>query len=45
LSDKSSGEPSLALELAGGCVLRLAGAAAISQLADLIIALQSKAER
>jgi transposase len=43
LSDKSPGEASFTVELAGGCVLRLAGAEAISQLADLIIALQSKA--
>jgi transposase len=45
LSDKSPGEPSFTVELAGGCMLRLAGAAAISQLADLILALQSKAAR
>ena len=43
MSDKSPGEASLAVELAGGCVLRMAGPAAISQLADLIVALQSKA--
>ena len=45
LSDKSPSESSVTVELAGGCVLRLAGTAAISQLADLIIALQSKAAR
>jgi transposase len=45
LSGNSPGGPSFTVELAGGCVLRLAGAEAISQLADLIIALQSKAAR
>jgi hypothetical protein len=35
-------ESSIAIEFAGGCVLRLAGPSAIEQLADLVIALQSR---
>lgn len=35
---------SIAIELAGGCVLRFSGADATAQLADLIIALQSRCE-
>ncbi len=35
----------IALELAGGCVLRLAGPNAMEQLADLVIALQSRGRR
>lgn len=37
-------ESSVAIELAGGCVLRFSGADATSQLADLIVALQSRCE-
>jgi transposase-like protein len=35
-------ESSIAIELAGGCVLRLAGPDATEQLADLVIALQAR---
>lgn len=38
-------ESSIAVELAGGCVLRFSGAEAIEQLADLVIALQARRER
>jgi len=38
-------ESSIAIELAGGCVLRLSGTNATEQLADLVIALQSRGAR
>jgi transposase len=41
----SSHEPSLTLELPGGCVLRFTGASAAEQLADLIFALQARSVR
>lgn len=37
--------PSITLELAGGCVLRLSGATSAEQLADLILALHRRGER
>jgi hypothetical protein len=41
----SPSEPSLALELTGGCVLRFVGPTAAEQLADLIHALQARSVR
>lgn len=41
----STYDASIAVELASGCVLRFSGPTAIEQLADLIVALQSKALR
>ena len=38
-------ESSIAIELAGGCVLRLAGPSSTEQLADLVIALQTRGGR
>lgn len=38
-------ESSIAIELAGGCVLRFSGANATEQLAELVIALQSRGGR
>ncbi len=38
-------EPSLTLELSGGCVLHFAGPTAAEQLADLILALQTRSVR
>jgi hypothetical protein len=38
-------ESSIAVELPGGCVLRFSGAHATEQLADLVVALQSRCER
>lgn len=43
LSDQSPGEVSIAVELMSGCVLRFSGPTPIQQLAELIVALQSKA--
>lgn len=40
----ASHEPSVALELPSGCVLRFSGSHATEQLADLVIALQSRCE-
>jgi transposase-like protein len=40
-----SQEPSVALELPGGCVLRFSGSHATEQLADLVVALQSRCQR
>ena len=37
-------EPSIAIELASGCVLRFSGADATEQLANLVMALQSRCE-
>ena len=37
-----TGEAAIAIELPGGCTLRLSGQAAIGQLADLVIALQQR---
>lgn len=45
LSDQSPGQSSVALELASGCVLRFSGPTAVEQIADVIVALQSKAGR
>jgi hypothetical protein len=42
---ESTDDTSIALELASGCVLRISGAMATEQLADLIVALQSRAAR
>ena len=41
---ESAPESSIAIELSGGCVLRFSGAYVTEQLADLIIALQSRCE-
>jgi len=41
----SRSEPSVAIELASGCVLRLSGENPTEQLADLVIALQSRGAR
>ncbi len=38
-------ESSIAVELVGGCVLRFSGSMATEQLADLVIALQSRGVR
>jgi hypothetical protein len=38
-------ESSIAIELAGGCVLRFSGANATEQLADLVVTLQSRCRR
>ena len=38
-------ESSIAIELAGGCVLRFSGTRATEQLADLVLALQSRGGR
>jgi hypothetical protein len=38
-------ESLIAIELVGGCVLRLSGPAATEQLADLVVALQSRCRR
>jgi transposase len=38
-------DTTIALELAGGCVLRFAGPTASEQLADLIVALQARGAR
>ncbi|MEX2170270.1 MAG: hypothetical protein WD851_13235 [Pirellulales bacterium] len=45
VTEESLRESSIAIELAGDCVLRLSGPNAIEQLADLIIALQSRGQR
>ncbi len=41
----STYDTSITVEFAGGCVLRISGAMATEQLADLIVALQSRAAR
>jgi hypothetical protein len=38
-------EPSIALELTGGCVLKFVGSVATEQLADLVIALAKRGVR
>lgn len=38
-------EPSVTLELPSGCVLRFSGSHTTEQLADLVVALQSRCER
>jgi hypothetical protein len=43
--DASPRESSIAIELAGGCVLKFSGPLASEQLADLIVALQSRRQR
>ena len=45
LSDQSAGEASISIELASGCVLRFSGPTALEQLADLVVALQSRCGR
>ncbi len=45
VTKESTDDTSLAVELASGCVLRCSGPTAIEQLADLIVALQSRAGR
>lgn len=45
MTKEATQEPSIALELAGGCVLRFSGSMATEQLADLVVALQSRAAR
>jgi hypothetical protein len=44
VTKEAAQESSFAIELAGGCVLRFSGAHATEQLADLVIALQSRCE-
>lgn len=41
-AQQPTGDPSIAIELSGGCTLRLSGNTAASQLADLVIALQQR---
>ncbi|MCC6493877.1 MAG: transposase [Pirellulales bacterium] len=45
VTEESRHEGSIALELAGGGVLRFVGPAAAEHLADLVVALQSRAAR
>ena len=45
VTKEAASESSIAIELSGGCVLRFSGAQATAQLADLIVALQSRCER
>jgi hypothetical protein len=44
VSKEAARESSIAIELAGGCVLRFSGARATEELADLDLALQSRCE-
>jgi transposase-like protein len=44
VTKEAASESSIAIELAGGCVLRFSGAHATEQLANLILALQSRCE-
>ena len=45
VTKEATQEPSIAIELAGGCVLRFSGSMATEQLASLVMALQSRCER
>lgn len=45
MAGESPNETSITIELTGGCVLRFSGPLAIEQLADLIVALQSRGVR
>lgn len=44
VTKEAASESSIAIELSGGCMLRFSGAHATEQLADLIMALQSRCE-
>ena len=44
VTKEAASESTIAIELAGGCVLRFSGANATEQLADLIMAMQSRCE-
>jgi len=43
--EEPMGDASITIELAGGCVLKFTGPNATAQLADLVIALQSRGRR
>lgn len=45
VTKEAASESSIAIELSGGCVLRFSGADATAQLADLVVALQTRCER
>lgn len=45
VTEEAARESSIAVALPSGCVLRFSGPMAIEQLADLVIALQSRCER
>lgn len=45
VAEPSPSEPSIALELTGGCVLKFAGPVATEQLADLVITLAKRGGR
>ena len=45
VTEELPSESSIAIELAGGCVLRFTGSTATEQVANLVVALQSRCER